>query len=360
MAITFYCGRPGSGKSYGVIENVILPALQKQRLIYTNIPLQLDAITQDFPEAETHVNQFTNDMVNGDYLMAIPGGALIVIDECWRYWPSGMKSSDMPLQDKEFFAEHRHKAGADQLTQEIILVTQSPSQIAKCVKDLIDQTVMTVKADKVGMSNKYQVKIFSACIPSIDRPGEPNQTGFGTYKPEIYKYYKSHTKSETGLAGIEIKADKRGTIWSHWYIRYVAPIVFIGGIWGTYYTYRFFTGDAFGTKQPEIVEITPQIPTPSPTKSFEVPQTPNVAREQPKPESKRFRVSGVVYHDGIQVVYLEDIAGETRAVDAKDCSFGLNGAECVVNGEIVSKNTGIRPQRDKDQRHHLTDIVPAI
>lgn len=359
MAITLYCGRPGSGKSYGVVENVILPALQKQRLIYTNIPLMLEAIKQDYPEAASHINQFKNDAVNGEFLMAIPGGALIIIDECWRYWPSGMKSNEMPMLDKEFFAEHRHKAGQDNLTQEIVLVTQSPSQIAKCVKDLIDQTVMTVKADKVGLANKYQVKIFSACIPSIDKPGEPNVTGMGTYKPEIYKYYKSHTKSETGLAGIEIKADKRGTIWEHWYIRYVAPIVFIAAIWGCWYTYQFFTGQAFDKEAPQVTVIDP-VNSQAPQAKPEIPN-PQPVKQIPKPESKRFRVSGVVYHDGMQIVHLSDPQGQVMLVDAKNCIFDLNGAQCEVNGEIVNRNTGVRPEKPTERkRETLTDVMPEV
>lgn len=354
MAITLYCGRPGSGKSYGVVENVMVPAFQKGRLVYTNIPLHLDAIEQDYPGAGDRIKQFQNNEVNGDFLMSIPGGALIVIDECWRYWPSGMKSNEMPLQDKEFFAEHRHKAGQDNLTQEIVLLTQSVSQLAKCVKDLIDQTILTVKADKVGMANKYQVQIFSACIPSMDRPGEPNQKGFGTYKAEVYKYYKSHTKSETGLAGIEIKADKRGSIWSHWYIRYVAPIVLIAALWGSWFTFNFFSG---GTLEPQTVEVQPVQPVPTvATAPAERPPPP----PRQKPESKRFRVTGVVYHHGIQVVYVTDADGETRAIEAKNCEFGLNGAECQINGEIVTKYTGKRPEKEKPNRQDLTEVVPTV
>ena len=36
--ITAYVGLPGSGKSYGVCEQVILPALAKGRPVFTNIP----------------------------------------------------------------------------------------------------------------------------------------------------------------------------------------------------------------------------------------------------------------------------------------------------------------------------------
>ncbi|CAK0748138.1 hypothetical protein CCP3SC1AL1_1590006 [Gammaproteobacteria bacterium] len=43
------------------------------------------------------------------------------------------------------FAEHRHKVGLDGLTQEIVLVSQAQSQIAKYLRDLIDSTVLSIK-----------------------------------------------------------------------------------------------------------------------------------------------------------------------------------------------------------------------
>ena len=38
MSIVGYSGLPGSGKSYGVVENVVIPALEAGRHIITNIP----------------------------------------------------------------------------------------------------------------------------------------------------------------------------------------------------------------------------------------------------------------------------------------------------------------------------------
>jgi len=41
MSVVAYTGLPGSGKSYGVVENVIIPCLQEGRPIVTNLPLKL-------------------------------------------------------------------------------------------------------------------------------------------------------------------------------------------------------------------------------------------------------------------------------------------------------------------------------
>ncbi len=242
MAIQLFCGRPGSGKSYGVLENVILPAIQMQRPVYTNIPLNMEVIEKDYPGSTQLITVYQNDQVNGQFLMSIPGGTVVIIDECWRFWPGGMRANEIPQQDKEFFAEHRHKVGVGGLTQEIVLLTQTPSQLAKVVRDLIDSTALTIQNNAAGSDKTFTLKMFSGCIPSSDKPGDPNTTGIGRYKPEIYKYYKSHTKSETGLPGIQIRADNRGSVWSHWYIKFLAPLVIVSAIFGAWYIYGFFSG----------------------------------------------------------------------------------------------------------------------
>ncbi len=359
MSIQFYCGRPGSGKSYGVLENVILPALKLQRYVYTNIPLNVDVIYTDFPESKGLVVNFRNDELNGEYLMSIPGGAVVIIDECWRFWPGGMKANEMPQLDKEFFAEHRHKVGEGGLTQEIVLLTQTPAQIAKVIRDLIDSTALTIKNNAVGSEKSYSLRIFSGCIPSIDRPGEPNVTGIGKYKPEIYKYYKSHTKTETGLPGIEIRADNRGTIWNHWYIRYVAPLVFLSAIWGAYYTYQFFTGK----KIPQVTQSTSNVIS---TKHQQIVKPSLVqppAEVQSGPiESVRYRVSAVMDIPNRRLIYLDDFkTGKLIRINPIYCKNTINGYECTRNGELITQYTGQRPPKESEkQKQHLTDIVPEV
>ena len=44
MSITAYTGLPGSGKTYGVVQHVIVPALQAGRRVVTNIPMRADVV----------------------------------------------------------------------------------------------------------------------------------------------------------------------------------------------------------------------------------------------------------------------------------------------------------------------------
>jgi zona occludens toxin len=363
MAIQLYCGRPGSGKSYGVLENVILPALKINRMVYTNIPLHLEAVEQDFPESVKNIIQFNNDDVTGEWLLTIPGGAIIIIDECWRYWPGGLKANEIDVKVKEFFAEHRHKSGVDNLTQEIVLLTQTPSQIAKVIRDLVDQSVLTVKNSAAGSNKTFNVAVYPGCLTTIESPKDPLVTGLGRYKPEVYKYYKSHTKSETGLPGVEIRADKRGNIWSHWYIRYVAPIVLISALFGAYYLVQFFRGKNSDSLQAAPVQTQPlQI---SKYQSIPVNQviTPNNANIQPvvPTESLTQRITGVVVIEGRQIIYVKHSEKKHLIkVGMESCKQTLNGILCQLGNEIVTAYTG-KQIEEHDQPPTLAQtIVPKV
>ena len=363
MAIQFFCGRPGSGKSYGVIENVLLPALKLNRPIYTNIPLNLDAIEADFPDSFAEISGFANEEVTGEFLMSIPGGAVVILDECWRWFPAGQRVNDVDKDFKEFFAEHRHKVGLSGLTQEIVLVSQSPSQIAKFLRDLIDKTVLTIKNNAAGSSKTFTVKIYSACINSIDKPGEAQTSGIGKYKPEVFKYYKSHTKSETSdnLPGVEISADTRGSIWSHWYIRYVAPLILLAAVWAFWFFYDLYTNKY----APAPVSAPVVVPDPVAVASFAaVPVLAPVVVPVPvMVQSKRYRVAGSASFDGRFVVYIHDSTTPHLLVyDATVCRSSVDRfITCHIDNEIVSINTGVRDaQKTTNEFNSIIPAAPAV
>lgn len=360
MAIQFFCGRPGSGKSYGVIENVLLPALKLARPIYTNIPLNMDAIAVDFPDSFAEIVCFNNEDVTGEFLMSMTGGAVIILDECWRWFPAGQRVNDVDQNFKEFFAEHRHKVGVGGLTQEIVLVSQSPSQIAKFVRDLIDSTVLTIKNNGAGSDKTFSVKIFSACIQSIDRTGEANQTGIGRYKPEIFKYYKSHTKSDTGLAGVEIRADKRGSVWSHWYIRYIAPMVLVVAVWGCWFFYDLYNSKFAPAAVPDVAPVfLPVLPVAVVSSAAAAVPVYVPAPVPVLVQSKRYRVAGSASFDGRFVVYIHDSTTPHLLVyDATVCRSSVDRfITCHIDNEIVSINTGVRDA--KKPSNEFNSIVPA-
>jgi zona occludens toxin (predicted ATPase) len=226
MSIVGYSGLPGSGKSYGVVENVVIPALESGRHIITNIPLKTGRLSDDFPQGKVTI--FDNRDAEGDpdffSLEGHPAGVIWIIDEAWRFWKSGMKSVNIPQVQKEFFTEHRHMVGEDGRTNEIVLVTQDLQQLCAFVRDLVEETYRAVKLTAVGQKNRYRVDVYQGGVTG-QKPGKPMRQLYGKYKPEIYQYYKSHTRNKTDFAaGMEEKADDRANVLKH-------PLVFLPRSW---------------------------------------------------------------------------------------------------------------------------------
>lgn len=96
MAITAVVGRPGHGKSYSATEIAIVPALQEGRAVYTNIPLRDQAIARDFPSARVHYVELSVDQVNDPEFWQFAPGALVILDELWKVWPSGLRANKIP------------------------------------------------------------------------------------------------------------------------------------------------------------------------------------------------------------------------------------------------------------------------
>lgn len=213
MAITAYVGLPGHGKSYGVVENVIIPALEKKRIVFTNIPMKTDECLARFGIA---VTQFDTDDIkaNPDWWSEVfIAGALFVLDEVPKLWPAGLKATNMDERDRAFLAEHRHMVGDEGTSTEIILVVQNLTMIAAFPRGLVETTYWVVKHVKMGSNKRFRVDIYSGVMagqsPQLARREREIQ---GKFKPEVYALYHSHTKSKNGIAGNETKLDNRNNM----------------------------------------------------------------------------------------------------------------------------------------------------
>lgn len=209
MSITAYVGLPGHGKSYGVVANVIEPALKAKRVVYTNIPMNTDVCMERF---EMSVVQFqTQDLIDNKnwFDEVFEKGAIIIIDELWRLWPSGLKANQALEQHKSFLAEHRHMVGESGHSTEIIFVTQDLSQIASFSRALVETTYRVEKLSKLGADKRFRVDVFSGSVTGSKPPMSRREREIqGSFKKDIYALYQSHTKSDVG-AGIETRTDNR-------------------------------------------------------------------------------------------------------------------------------------------------------
>jgi zona occludens toxin len=243
MSITLWSGLPGSGKSYGVTRDVLVPAIQSGRTVYTNIPLHDDLWIAEFGYAPVHFE--TKDVIDNKnwFLEVLPSGAVLVLDECWRLWPAGLKANNVEGSHKEFLAEHRHRVGEDGRSTEIILVTQDAGQLSAFARQLIEKTYRCKKLDSVGRDKNFRIDIYEGAVTGANPPRDKRlREMFGEYKPEIYRLYKSHTKSETGEAGNEKKVDDSANIFKGGKFKSMLAAMVILPILAVFLGWRAYSG----------------------------------------------------------------------------------------------------------------------
>jgi len=346
MTISCYSGLPGSGKSYGVVEHVVIPALKQGRTIRTNIPLNVEHLETFIPGSIEKIIQFTNDEIKeSGYLGNIAGGEIIIIDECWRLWPTGLKASQVPEEQKAFLAEHRHKVGQGGESQEVILVTQDAAQIAAFARQLIEKTFRAQKLDKVGAKGKYRIDVYQGAITGQSPGGERMREIFGTYKEKVWLCYSSHTKSETGQAGQEATIDSRASALKSAAIAFGIPlglVFMVAGAWAGFDTLLHIGG-----KQPEEPEYK--------LSSNRIGIDANKHNVNAAGDEKN---SPNVSHSWRLVAYIESeetekkrawIKGRSglREIDPASCYIAKNtqSVECLVDGERVATWSGVTMAR---------------
>lgn len=224
MSINAYVGLPGAGKTYGVVANVILPALRDGRRVVTNVPLHEEEVRKVVATGELvklDLERIATEPESIDsYCTA---GAVVVLDEVWRLWPAGMKSHQVPESFRSLLAEHRHRVDASGRAMQIVLLAQDLAQISAWARVLIETTFVHTQLSHIGANRKYRVASYRGAVDTMG--ANKNlliRDMFGTYKREVYDLYQSHTMRETAGAGAdELSIDRRATVWKR-------PIVWVG------------------------------------------------------------------------------------------------------------------------------------
>lgn len=235
MSIFAYVGLPGSGKSYSVVQQQILPALKAGRTVVTNVPLKWDLVRAELGVPAAQLREFPMEAVQADpelIMEAAPPGAVLVLDEVWRIFPAGLKANQVPEQFRAVFAEHRHRVNAEGESSQIVLVTQDLAQIAAFARQLVEQTFRTTKLTTVGLSRRYRTDVYAGPVTG---PNPPVNTAirqiFGRYDPAVYRFYHSHTQSQAAKEGADERAiDRRGNVLLRPVVL-LAPVLVIALLW---------------------------------------------------------------------------------------------------------------------------------
>lgn len=228
MSIYAYTGLPGSGKSYSVVEQQVLPALKSGRRLVTNVALKWDKLREAFPGCE--LVELPTQRVQADpssiYEYVTPGSVL-VLDEVWRLFPAGLKANHVPEPFRKLLAEHRHMVNDQGESCQIVLVTQDLAQISAFARQLVETTFRTVKLTTVGLQSQYRVDVFNGPVsgPNPPESGRIRQL-FGSYRQDVYQYYETHTLKSEGATSSKVNErslDRRANILAR-------PVMILGGL----------------------------------------------------------------------------------------------------------------------------------
>ena len=252
MPITAYTGLMGSGKSYEVVANVILPALLEGRRVVTNVAnLQQEEIRAylldkfDAVEADIgEIVQLSNDDIDKPNFWPVEvkegqiapdsivkGGDVIVIDECWRWWAAGLK---FDARHMAFFRMHRHFTHPEtSVCCEVVLVVQDISDLDRKLKVVVETTYRMTKHKALGMSSKYRVDIFV----SYKTAREPMRVIQRAYDPEVFRLYQSYSQGKGG--GKEMDVDGRANIFRNPLFTIVMPVMTVIALFAGWKIYAF-------------------------------------------------------------------------------------------------------------------------
>lgn len=354
MAVTAYVGLPRSGKSYQALEFVIVPACREGRPVYTNIPVYEEKLQQDFPQSQ--LNKVSTEWFEQDEnLESIPGGALIVLDEAWRVFPSGQKQNGVSTARRSFFAEHGHRVGWNGRTQDIVLIVQCLTKIASWARADISKTFVSTKLDGAGMDKKFRIDIYQGPVRGPKYPAPDLGYSIQQYKPEFYQYYLSHTLGD-GTAGLEVMTDKRATVFNHPAVKYGVPFSIVCIVLAGYFVIKFFS--SHGKEKPKPVEQpkglqAPPVLVPPSHQTVPVAAAPAVQSLPPK-LSEVWRISGY-YSNGEKTLIFITTGTKTRRLPASRCKIVYGEYECALDGELVTSYSG---PIDEKKPFLMSDLNP--
>lgn len=243
MSVIAYTGLPGSGKSYGVVENVVLPALKAGRVVVTNVALRVPELEAAIPGADVRLFSLEEVRSNKQSLDDVaPPGCVLIIDEVQKLWPSGTRADKANPGHLAFLTEHRHKVDAADQSMQIVLCTQDLANVATFVRSLVEFTYRSVKLSALGMNKRFRIDVYEGPASGANPPAKNVRRKMtGTYKPEVYKFYQSHTQSEGTGGANESAVDKRMVIWRSPLFYLGVPVLLvllIGGgfkLWGMFH-----------------------------------------------------------------------------------------------------------------------------
>ena len=341
MAIFLYTGLQGSGKSYEVVSNPILEAVAAGRRVVTNIDgVNSSAIRAYLVKTRKmlvddlgFVDHCTNeDVEKEDFYPSyekegfVKSGDLVAIDEAWRFYGTG---KTVPKSHEVFFREHRHFVDEEtKVSCDIVLITQTPTDLSRFVKNVVETSFQMTKLKTLGLSRNYRVDCYEGSQQKIARRVNTWQR---RYKKEMFELYSSYS----GGKGNEKTIDSRQNVLKdprNWL--YLFGIIVL--LFGSFYALSFLK-NKYSPDQKKEVEVSQRI-------EAEKISTVKKGAEPEKPKEKVYsqtdRLAGsIVSRNGTyQVIQTE--SGALRMMSVLDFNMIGYARFGEIEGKIIDYASG--------------------
>lgn len=337
MPISAYIGSLGSGKSYEVVFNVIIPACLSGRRVVTNIYGINEKAIHEYCVKKKKVNiedlgsviYVDNDKVKETdffpYKNSIDtfcvAGDLICIDESWRIWDNDKMITD---NQRSFIAEHRHFVHLSTgVCCDLVVINQDIAGLPRFIKQRLDTVYRMQKHLALGLKNRYRVDVFTGCKLFKSNKVSSYQR---KYESDVFPLYQSYDSSN----GKEITVDKRQSIFSSKFVFIYAIALLMVMVISGYFVYSFFSKNS--SKEVDSV-------------NNEKTASQNIENEYPIKERKeasilpssKWRVSGKITRSGKGFYILSNSSGGIRFEPISNFNFDGAMVSGVIDDEIVTK-----------------------
>jgi hypothetical protein len=212
MSITAVTGKPGSGKSYHVVNDKVLGTLKNwasyerkkgekfPRMLYHNLTLNLEAIEKEvnlFKKKKIDIRNYVCELQEhevGEFWRHTPDDCLIIVDELHQQW----SSIDSKKEIKEFIdytSLHRHRG------HDVIMITQSLENVPTQVK------LMAESIEDVVNAKMHRIPKLNIPIGDILQLASAFDIEYQVYKVRYGSTVNRSLKWEDGSAIHWMKAD---------------------------------------------------------------------------------------------------------------------------------------------------------
>ncbi len=349
MAITAYVGPPGSGKSYALVSEVIIPAVASGRRVLTNVAgIKPDLIAElagkragaggrlgsvvPFDGLESAKPGFWPSESDAGSSSGLQAGDLLVMDEVRLYWPA---REAFPRHVNDFLRFHRHWVSADGVATDIVLASQLITDFHRDYRGLIEKSFRFKKLNTLGLGKRV---VWNMWEGSTQRKNESVANGTVKLSPDIWKAYGSYRGN---VSGVEQQTDKRANVLRSPKLWAMIAAMVVVGCFAAWQLGSFFAGPV-RDKQPASAAAAALPPQRGAGAGAALPP-PVVVPPGPPPVSSSWRVAGFVEAArGVRYVVLIDKDGNSR-IEPAGSAVEIDGAPhlVVVEGERVFASSGL-------------------